>query len=201
MNKATHLMWHCASTPEGVWFEGKHILHWHMLPFLMPDGQLKYKGKVYANAGLLPNETVGGLPINKYFGSHGWSRPGYDKVFLTNGAVEKIWKNNEDGIIEDFEITNGILKSDPLYSTTIHWVQIGGMDRTNKIPKDTRTKPLLDSSARETKRLISLIPDIKVIGHNQINFRACPSFNVPVWCRSIGIAEKNIDDRPLMYKL
>lgn len=37
MGKLTHLMIHCADTPEGMWFEGKDIKAWHMDP--KPNGR------------------------------------------------------------------------------------------------------------------------------------------------------------------
>ena len=32
MGKLTHLMIHCADTPQGVWFDGKDIKSWHTDP-------------------------------------------------------------------------------------------------------------------------------------------------------------------------
>lgn len=194
-------MIHCASTPEGRHFDGNSILQWHMLPAKQTDGRLRYKGILYNDAGSLPDEYIGGLSVRKYFGSHGWRAPGYPDVILLNGKIENIWPYNDNGEVEDFEVTNGILASDPLYKCTRHIVYIGGMDYTNKVPKDTRTKEQKETLEIVTKKMINSYPSIKVIGHNQINYRACPSFNVPEWCREIGIPEENIDNRPLIYSL
>lgn len=199
MRKVTHYMVHCADTPEGMYFNGNSILQWHCLPFRMSDGTVKYKSKIYKSVDDLPYETMGGLLVRKNFGSHGWSRPGYDKVMLLDGTWDEIWPNNDDGIMDDFEVTNGILSSSPLYRTTIHRCYIGGRGKDGK-PKDTRTILQLEAWEEEIKKMIELIPDLKIIGHNQENDRACPSFNLPKWLRSIDIDEKNISKAPIVYK-
>lgn len=193
-------MIHALATPEGRDYSKDNLLHWHMLPAVVPGG-LKYKSKIYPDAESLPDEYIGGLSVRKYRGDRGWSRPGYEKMILLNGVVQTVWNNNDDDIVDDFEITNGILASDLLYRVTRHIVYVGGMDSTNTIPKDTRTQNQLQSLTYECFRMVEFNPEIKIIGHNQINNRACPSFNVPEWCRAIGIEEKNIDNRPLMFQL
>lgn len=201
MNELTHYMLHCASTPEGKPFTGDHILQWHMLPCKQADGTLKYKGKIYQTSEQLPDEKIGGLSVKKFFGSHGWTRPGYRKVLLLDASWQEIWPgNNEDDTVDGYEITNGILSTDPLYRHTQHMVYIGGMDATNKFCKDTRTAAQIGAMTIDVKNMISLHPNIKIIGHNQINDRGCPSFDVPKWCRSIGVDEKNIDSRPIIFK-
>ena len=46
-----------------------------------------------------------------------------------------------------------------------------------------------------TKAVISLNPDIKIVGHNQFTDKSCPRFYVPAWCRNLNggdIPSKNI---------
>jgi N-acetylmuramoyl-L-alanine amidase len=199
--KLTHFMIHCASTPEGKDFKAEAILHWHMLPAAQPNGTFKYKGIIYPNAEALPNDFIGGLSVKKYRGDRGWRAPGYPDVIVLNGSIKNIWKYNDDDEVDAFEITNGILSTNSLYRCTRHIVYIGGMDSSNKVAKDTRTPAQTESLKNCVLGMIQKHPQIRGIGHNQVDPRACPSFDVPKWLRAIGVQEKNIDNRPLLFQL
>jgi len=68
---------------------------------------------------------------------------------------------------------------------------VGGLDnRLN--PKDTRNELQLRSMEAFVKEFIALYPNGEVAGHYAFANKACPSFDVPAWLRSIGVAEKNI---------
>jgi hypothetical protein len=40
--------------------------------------------------------------------------------------------------------------------------------------------------------LLEKYPSAKLAGHNQFAAKACPSFDVPSWAKSIGVAAKRI---------
>jgi len=79
-------------------------------------------------------------------------------------------------------------------------VYAGGMDKENKSPKDTRTKEQLATLEVYVKYTVKRHPKILVLGHNEApnaHGKACPSFNVGEWLRSIGVSEANIYHKPV----
>lgn len=119
----------------------------------------------------------------------GWKQVGYTEMIHLNGAIEKLVENNDDPFVDNWEITNGVKG---INSVSRHIVYVGGCDASGKKPKDTRTPAQRETLAKYVKDFVRKNPDVKVAGHNQFAPKACPSFDVPKWLRSIGIAEKNI---------
>jgi len=119
----------------------------------------------------------------------GWKKVGYSAIFHLNGSLEILTPFDEDDDVEAWEITNGALG---INSISRHVVYAGGMDKSNKSPKDTRTEFQKISMANFVKQTIAAHPKILVAGHNQFSDKACPSFDVPTWLRIIGVSEKNI---------
>lgn len=116
-------------------------------------------------------------------GGRGWKQVGYTDLVRLDGTVERLVNNNEDANVDPWEITNG---AKGYNSISRHIVYAGGCDRSNK-PKDTRT-------AAQEKALVAYVrdfhrrfPKIRIIGHNEIAAKACPSFDVQKWLKSIGI--------------
>lgn len=125
-------------------------------------------------------------------GGRGWSQVGYSDMILLNGAVHNLVPYDQDDEVDPWEITNGAAG---INAISRHLVYVGGMDKANKNPKDTRTQAQRDAMARYVKSLIQQYPKIKIAGHNQFASKACPSFDVPTWLRSIGVPELNIYDK------
>lgn len=119
----------------------------------------------------------------------GWHQVGYTDLLHLNGGVERLVKNNEDGNVDPWEITNGAVG---INSISRHVVYAGGLTDDAKHPKDTRTPDQRKTMLRYVQDMIRLHPDILVAGHNQFAAKACPSFNVPMWLQSVGIPTKNI---------
>lgn len=121
----------------------------------------------------------------------GWSRVGYSGLVLLNGAFDILIDHDKDDIIESWEISNGARGWN---GRTKHLCYIGGVESSRE-PADTRTITQERVMEAITKMYVMLWPDIKVIGHNQVSRKDCPSFNVSEWAKIIGISEKNIDRR------
>ncbi len=113
----------------------------------------------------------------------GWKKPGYTDLFHLDGSVERIVDNNEDNFVDDWEITNGAAGYNQI---SRHIVYSGGCDRNMK-PKDTRTAAQREALRKYVLEFHAKHPNVKIVGHNQLAAKACPSFNVPEWLKEIGI--------------
>lgn len=122
---------------------------------------------------------------------NGWKQVGYTDMFLLNGGVERLVDNNEDANVDTWEVTNG---ASGYNSISRHVVYVGGTDKKNlSIKKDTRTTEQKKAMRDYVINFLKRFPHVQVGGHCQFNkLKACPSFDVPNWLRSIGVAEKNI---------
>lgn len=119
-------------------------------------------------------------------GGRGWKQVGYTDLIHLNGTVERLVDNNEDAWVDEWEITNG---AKGYNSVSRHVVYAGGCARDGKTPKDTRTPEQLAALEKYVKDFHARHPNVKIIGHNQVAAKACPSFNVPAWLQSIGIKQ------------
>lgn len=116
-------------------------------------------------------------------GGRGWKQVGYTDLIRLDGRVERLVNNNEDANVDPWEVTNG---AKGYNSISRHIVYAGGCDKSMN-PKDTRT-------AAQEKALVAYVkdfhrrhPSVRIIGHNEIAAKACPSFDVQKWLSSIGI--------------
>lgn len=117
-------------------------------------------------------------------GGRGWKQPGYTDIIHLDGRVERIVDNNEDNNVDPWEITNG---AKGYNSISRHIVYAGGMTKDMKSPKDTRTAAQNEALADYVMRFHLKHPTVRIIGHNEIAAKACPSFDVQKWLREIGI--------------
>lgn len=118
----------------------------------------------------------------------GWSKVGYSELFLLDGTIETLVDYNHNDEIESFEMTNG---AKGINSVSRHICYVGGTDSKGKA-KDTRTEEQKKALEMYVKSFLTVAPYIKIAGHYHFANKACPSFNVEEWLRSIGVKEKNI---------
>ncbi len=116
-------------------------------------------------------------------GGRGWKQVGYTDIIHLDGIVERLVDNNEDANVDPWEITNG---AKGYNSVSRHVVYAGGCDRSMN-PKDTRTQAQLKAMEAYVKDFHRRFPDVRIIGHNEVAAKACPSFDVQKWLKSIGI--------------
>ncbi len=98
-----------------------------------------------------------------------------------NGTVERLVHNNEDAAVDTWEITNG---ASGINSVSRHIVYVGGLAKDGKT-KDTRTpeqKNALENYVRDFRKKF---PHVEIKGHNEFANKACPSFNVKEWLKTI----------------
>lgn len=120
-------------------------------------------------------------PVSK--GGRGWKQVGYTDMIHLDGQIERLVKNNEDANVDPWEITNG---ASGFNSTSRHVVYVGGLAPDGKTPKDTRTAQQLAAMTNYVIDFHHRFPTVKIVGHNELNpAKACPSFDVQQWLRSI----------------
>lgn len=121
-------------------------------------------------------------PVSK--GGRGWKQVGYTDLIHLNGKVERLVNNNEDANVDPWEITNG---AKGYNSISRHVVYVGGVVADGETAKDTRTKAQLVAMEGYVKEFHRKHPNVRIIGHNEVAAKDCPSFDVQVWLKEIGI--------------
>jgi N-acetylmuramoyl-L-alanine amidase len=117
-----------------------------------------------------PNRDIGFKDIDLWHRRKGWLMCGYHKIIKRDGTVE-------DGR--------------PLHRSGAHargynhksWgvCLVGGVDE-NLHPENNFTEIQMTRLKEVISHLIGLTNhDLKVIGHNEVSNKACPSFDVQVW--------------------
>lgn len=121
-------------------------------------------------------------PVSK--GGRGWKQVGYTDLIHLNGEIERLVDNNEDANVDPWEITNG---AKGYNSISRHVVYVGGVVADGETAKDTRTKAQLVAMEGYVKEFHRKHPNVRIIGHNEVAAKDCPSFDVQVWLKEIGI--------------
>lgn len=119
----------------------------------------------------------------------GWSRPGYSDLILLDGRQVNLQDYNDDEFVDNWEITNGAYGYN---GRSRHLCYIGGLSADGKSAKDTRSCEQLETMQCYVLNFLSHHPNAKIIGHDLVSKKECPSFSVPDWLREIGISEENI---------
>lgn len=117
-------------------------------------------------------------------GGRGWKQVGYTDIIHLDGTVERLVDNNEDANVDPWEITNG---AKGYNSVSRHVVYAGGMTKDMSKVKDTRTPAQRKAMEEYVKDFHKRFPHVRIIGHNEVAAKACPSFDVQAWLKSIGI--------------
>ena len=123
-------------------------------------------------------------PVSK--GGRGWSQVGYTDLIHLNGEVERLVDNNEDANVDPWEITNG---AKGYNSISRHVVYVGGVVADGKTTKDTRTKAQKAAMEAYVKEFHKRHPNVRIIGHREVAAKDCPSFDVQVWLKEIGVIQ------------
>lgn len=119
-------------------------------------------------------------------GGRGWRQVGYTDLIHLDGKVERLVKNNEDMEVDPWEVTNGAAGYNAL---SRHIVYAGGVAKDGKTPKDTRTPAQRKALEAYVKDFHRRFPTVRIVGHNELAAKACPSFSVKQWLREIGISQ------------
>jgi len=112
-------------------------------------------------------------------GGRGWKQVGYTDMIHPDGRIERLVANNEDSEVDPWEITNG---ASGYNSVSRHVVYVGGVGADGK-PSDTRTASQKASLESYVRDFHERFPSVKIIGHNEIASKACPSFDAQGWLK------------------
>lgn len=99
-----------------------------------------------------------------------------------DGKVERLVRNNEDDQVDPWEITNG---AKGYNAVSRHIVYVGGL--LDGSPSDTRTDAQKAALRDYVLDFHRRMPDVRIIGHNEIAAKDCPCFDVQAWLKEIGI--------------
>lgn len=119
-------------------------------------------------------------------GGRGWKQVGYTDLIHLNGEIERLVDNNEDANVDPWEITNG---AKGYNSISRHVVYVGGVVADGKTTKDTRTKAQRAAMESYVKEFHRKHPNVRIIGHREVDAKDCPSFDVQVWLKEIGVIQ------------
>lgn len=137
-----------------------------------------------------PGREVTGADIRHWHcspvsaGGRGWKQVGYTDLIRLDGTVERLVDNNEDAMVDPWEVTNGVAGYN---SVSRHVAYAGGVGADGRTPQDTRTPAQKRAMEEYVKDFHRRHPDVRIVGHNELAAKACPSFDVQAWLRSIGI--------------
>ncbi len=123
-------------------------------------------------------------PVSK--GGRGWKQVGYTDLIHLNGEIERLVDNNEDANVDPWEITNG---AKGYNSISRHVVYVGGVVADGKTTKDTRTTAQRAAMESYVKEFHRKHPNVRIIGHREVAAKDCPSFDVQVWLKEIGVIQ------------
>ena len=121
-------------------------------------------------------------PVSK--GGRGWRQVGYTDMIHLDGTVERLVDNNEDHDVDPWEVTNG---AKGYNSVSRHVVYVGG--GVTPEGEDTRTEAQRKALAEYVLKFHSRHPSVRIVGHNELAAKACPSFDVPAFLQEIGIVQ------------
>lgn len=124
--------------------------------------------------------------IDRWHKAQGWNCIGYNYIVDLDGTIE-VGRNID---------VSGAHAGSPHNSISMGICYIGGCDNTGKKAKDTRTPSQKESLYKLVHDLLLLYPNAKVICHNQLCAKACPSFKIDEFQREYhlwSVANKVLD--------
>ena len=116
-----------------------------------------------------PNMNIGAYEIDRWHRERGWLEIGYHFVIKRDGQIE---------LGRPMEAVGAHAKG--INSESISLCLIGGVDQKNK-PQKNFTDKQWSSLDYSLNFLRNIYTEAKIIGHNEVSDKACPSFNVRTW--------------------
>lgn len=121
------------------------------------------------------NDTVN--DIQRWHKSRGWKAIGYNYVIHLDGSIHKGRDLDGDGNVNEETGAHALGHN----KRSIGICYIGGADSITRKPKDTRTPEQKEAMKELVLKLKRELGITKVLGHNEVSAKACPSFDVKQW--------------------
>lgn len=196
--KMKQLVVHTTDTPFNREVTPDDLTLWHMGARHYDDGiYSRFLGRKMFTRGLkgmflnLPSGEK--VPAEKTNG-RGWTIVGYSDMITARGELINLVPYTFDDTIDSFEITNG---ASGYNSNSRHVVLVGGWSKDGKYREGRDLKGnLLKPEAIYTKKALkqlreyidmqkSFVPDIDIVGHNELSNKTCPNFDVQKFLHTI----------------
>lgn len=124
------------------------------------------------------DQNIGASQIDSWHRQNGFEEIGYHYVIRRNGAIESGREPTKVG-----RHTKGF------NNKTIAVALVGGVDDSLN-PENNFTRAQFDSLRNFISDTVKTFPSIKVLGHNQIRNKSCPSFDVAAWLENVMDEQK-----------
>lgn len=128
-----------------------------------------------------PDQDIGVEEINEWHIARGFSEIGYHYVIRRDGTLETGRSINKKG-------AHALGYNDKSIGISM----VGGVDN-NLNPENNFTISQWNTLKTFITNFITTHPDTKIIGHNQVSSKACPSFDVPTYLAA-NFPEQSITD-------
>lgn len=116
-----------------------------------------------------PSQDIGVDEVDVWHRANGWAGCGYHAVIRRNGVIEGGRALGTVGA-----------HAQGYNSRSVGVSLVGGINE-NGNPEDNFTTAQMASLRTYVAEFLTKAPDAKVIGHNQVSSKACPSFDVQAW--------------------
>lgn len=114
--------------------------------------------------------------VTSWHKQRGFNTIGYHYLIGLNG---EIWKGRDESVVG--------AHCEGHNEDSIGVCYVGGLTKDGKQAKDTRTPVQISSLLKLVKESKVKYPNATVHGHNEFAQKACPSFNVQIWSKSVGV--------------
>ena len=118
---------------------------------------------------------IGASDIDRWHRERGWLKIGYHYVIKRDGTIEP-----GRGLLEAGAHAKGH------NAESVGVCLAGGISEDDGKPETNFTRKQWESLATVVDDLVEAFPEAKVIGHNDISSKACPTFNVGEWYGEYG---------------
>lgn len=117
-----------------------------------------------------PSMDTSAADIDRWHRERGWLKIGYHFVIRRNGVIEEGRQVDEVGA-----------HASGYNSSSVSVCLIGGLSEDGTSSENNFTEEQWESLESVIDTLTNRYPNAKVIGHNDISKKDCPTFNVGEW--------------------